>query len=150
MLLRTIALVTARLLYSSSRGNCLFFEVSAVMSPHWLPLPADGLSVPGGLQCWSLLVLPLFLLPAPAMLGQYSVACFSPCARKFHEDKQSSGFSSQYLLTHPAQGLEHGRPTTKMVVLGVAENSFLTLGLSFPICKVKSLAQFWGDYRFSF
>ena len=29
----------------------------------------------------------------------------------------------------------------------MAENSFLALGLSFPICVVKTLDQFWGGFH---
>ena len=32
----------------------------------------------------------------------------------------------------------------------MAENSFLTLGLNFPICMVKTLDQFWGDFHSAF
>lgn len=32
----------------------------------------------------------------------------------------------------------------------MAENSFLDLGLSLPICMVKTLDEFWGDFYSAF
>lgn len=77
---------------------------------------------------------------------------FRELESEFHEGRDGCGFSPQslpQLPTHLVEGLEQRRPSTK-IVLGMAENSFLTLGFSFPICMVKPLDQFWGDFRFSF
>lgn len=57
--------------------------------------------------------------------------------------RHSTGFSPQSSPHTLEEGLGHSRSSTKSV-LGMAENSFLTLGLRFLICSVKPLGATFG------